>query len=237
MYASYSSSVFCYSSVINIAPRERLLDETIQDEDDEIVGLSETESSLLLQQQQHHQYLHPEDLPDLDSTSGGRGTTPDFFAISPGSGPSSFQGLLLAQGNVPQQQQSTESSSPKKKLKCRICGKEFSQLRNFKYHMSRHEGTQQFACRCPECGKFFNDKGYLSSHLKIHRNEKEYKCEWCNKSFNQRVAYNMHIRIHTGHKPHKCSFCSKAFSRKMLLRQHIRTHTGSFKFKQIKLNR
>ena len=120
----------------------------------------------------------------------------------------------------------SKGGKAKKKYKCEDCNKEFSQLRNFRYHRSRHEGTNQFACTCPICGKAFNDKGYLSSHLKIHKNAKEYKCEWCEKSFNQRVAYNMHVRIHTGHKPHQCHMCTKAFSRKMLLRQHLRTHTG-----------
>lgn len=35
--------------------------------------------------------------------------------------------------------------------------------------MSIHRGTKEFAAECPECGKSFNDKGYLSSHMKIHR--------------------------------------------------------------------
>lgn len=63
---------------------------------------------------------------------------------------------------------------------------------------SIHEGTKEFSARCPECGKVFNDRGYLSSHLKIHRDRKEYACPHCPKRFNQRVAYNMHLRIHTG---------------------------------------
>ncbi|XP_063379458.1 zinc finger protein 510-like [Cydia fagiglandana] len=109
---------------------------------------------------------------------------------------------------------------------CNECGKTFSQLRNFKYHMSVHRGTREFAASCAVCGKSFNDRGYLSSHMKIHRNRKEYKCSQCPKSFNQRVAYNMHVRIHTGVKPHVCPTCGKAFSRKMLLKQHQRTHSG-----------
>ncbi|KAJ8732037.1 hypothetical protein PYW08_014767 [Mythimna loreyi] len=109
---------------------------------------------------------------------------------------------------------------------CGECGKTFSQLRNFKYHMSIHRGTREFAATCTVCGKYFNDRGYLSSHMKIHRNRKEYKCTLCPKSFNQRVAYNMHVRIHTGVKPHVCEECGKAFSRKMLLKQHQRTHSG-----------
>ncbi|CAL8103980.1 unnamed protein product [Orchesella dallaii] len=115
---------------------------------------------------------------------------------------------------------------PKKKLRCGDCGKEFSQLRNYRYHRSRHEGSDQFSCTCPVCGKQFNDRGYLSSHMKIHRNAKEYRCEYCTKGFNQRVAYNMHRRIHTGHRPHQCEVCGKSFSRRMLLKQHMRIHTG-----------
>ncbi|XP_011506142.1 PREDICTED: zinc finger protein 554-like [Ceratosolen solmsi marchali] len=116
--------------------------------------------------------------------------------------------------------------SGEKPFRCTDCGKQFSQLRNYKYHRSVHEGTREFAASCPECGKCFNDRGYLSSHMKIHRNRKEYACAECGKSFNQRVAYNMHVRIHTGLKPHECEQCGKAFSRKMLLKQHLRTHSG-----------
>ncbi|XP_027853180.2 zinc finger protein 250-like isoform X1 [Aphis gossypii] len=113
---------------------------------------------------------------------------------------------------------------------CESCGKQFSQLRNYKYHRSVHEGTREFSGSCPECGKLFNDRGYLSSHMKIHRNRKEYECEYCTKSFNQRVAYNMHVRIHTGEKPHSCHHCGKSFTRKMLLKQHLRIHTGEKPF-------
>lgn len=85
-----------------------------------------------------------------------------------------------------------------RRYECTECGKGFSQLRNYKYHVSVHRGSKEFAAHCPECNKVFNDKGYLSSHLKIHRNLKEYGCPHCSKSFNQRVAFNMHVRIHTG---------------------------------------
>ncbi|KAB0797207.1 hypothetical protein PPYR_08201 [Photinus pyralis] len=119
-----------------------------------------------------------------------------------------------------------QKTDKQKPFKCQDCGKLFSQLRNYKYHRSIHEGTKEFSARCPECGKIFNDKGYLSSHLKIHRDRKEYACPNCPKRFNQRVAYNMHMRIHTGLKPHECPTCGKSFSRKMLLKQHQRVHTG-----------
>ncbi|XP_077289850.1 uncharacterized protein LOC143913740 [Arctopsyche grandis] len=118
------------------------------------------------------------------------------------------------------------SHASRARYRCDQCDKSFSQLRNYKYHVSVHKGTKEFAATCNVCGKYFNDRGYLSSHMKIHRNRKEYQCPHCPKSFNQRVAYNMHVRIHTGVKPHQCEACGKAFSRKMLLKQHARTHSG-----------
>ncbi|XP_037957877.1 zinc finger protein 2 homolog [Teleopsis dalmanni] len=124
-----------------------------------------------------------------------------------------------------------EKTHKSPRYECTDCGKGFSQLRNYKYHLSVHRGTKEFAAECSECGKTFNDKGYLSSHMKIHRNKKEYECMYCPKSFNQRVAFNMHVRIHTGVKPHKCSDCGKRFSRKMLLKQHMRTHSGEKPYK------
>lgn len=47
----------------------------------------------------------------------------------------------------------------KARYECEECGKGFSQLRNYKYHLSIHKGTKEFAANCPECGKMFNDKG------------------------------------------------------------------------------
>lgn len=79
-------------------------------------------------------------------------------------------------------------------------GKGFSQLRNFKYHVSVHRGTKEFAAKCPECGKIFNDKGYLSSHMKIHRNKKEYKCPHCVKSYVFLTFFNAYEKkTYSGH--------------------------------------
>jgi len=55
------------------------------------------------------------------------------------------------------------------RYRCDTCDKSFSQLRNYKYHVSVHRGTKEFAATCNVCGKYFNDRGYLSSHMKIHR--------------------------------------------------------------------
>ncbi|CRL01483.1 CLUMA_CG014387, isoform A [Clunio marinus] len=120
----------------------------------------------------------------------------------------------------------------KPKYECSECNKKFSQLRNFKYHMSIHRGTKEFAANCPECGKTFNDKGYLSSHLKIHRThsgEKPYKCSQpgCEKRFADRSNMILHNRLHSGVKPFACTLCPKRFSKKHHLGTHMNYHTGN----------
>ncbi|RZC43114.1 zf-H2C2 2 domain containing protein [Asbolus verrucosus] len=93
---------------------------------------------------------------------------------------------------------------------------------------SVHEGTKEFAAKCPECGKIFNDRGYLSSHMKIHRDKKEYACPHCPKRFNQRVAFTKkhhlktHINFHTGLKPYSCQKCGLAFSQSSNMRTHYK---------------
>ncbi|XP_053676337.1 zinc finger and BTB domain-containing protein 17-like [Anopheles nili] len=171
----------------------------------------------------HHHHLHHHHEPGT-AGSGGAGSTALCSLMYPDC---SYQCAICDKIFGTQDTlMSHEKSHKTPRFECEECGKGFSQLRNYKYHVSVHRGTKEFAAKCPECGKMFNDKGYLSSHLKIHRNKKEYSCPHCPKSFNQRVAFNMHVRIHTGVKPHKCNECGKRFSRKMLLKQHLRTHSG-----------
>lgn len=148
-------------SVINIAPRERLLQMEIQLQVDVDEtgghGLSpfppQIPSGRFGESPSH--YGHHGDLPQLGfeqqrhDTNCGIGNdnlspdpsstnSTDFFAISSGSvlsstaahspnrEPSSFQGLLLAQGIIPPQcDDGSGCSTLKKKLKCRDCGKEF----------------------------------------------------------------------------------------------------------------
>ncbi|XP_050094599.1 zinc finger protein 142-like [Anopheles aquasalis] len=176
----------------------------------------------------HHHHLHYHHPETADAIPGPSSAIPGHASVCTLMYPDcSFQCAICDKifGN-----QDTlmlnEKNNKTPRFECEECGKGFSQLRNYKYHVSVHRGTKEFAAKCPECGKMFNDKGYLSSHLKIHRNKKEYSCPHCPKSFNQRVAFNMHVRIHTGVKPHKCNECGKRFSRKMLLKQHLRTHSG-----------
>uniref|UniRef100_A0A1B0CN36 C2H2-type domain-containing protein n=1 Tax=Lutzomyia longipalpis TaxID=7200 RepID=A0A1B0CN36_LUTLO len=109
-------------------------------------------------------------------------------------------------------QSPSEKSHRATKYECEECGKGFSQLRNYKYHISIHRGTKEFAAHCPECGKMFNDKGYLSTI--------------CGKTFADRSNMTLHQRLHSGIKPFSCPLCPKAFTKKHHLKTHLNYHTG-----------
>ncbi|XP_010786381.1 zinc finger protein 236-like [Notothenia coriiceps] len=56
--------------------------------------------------------------------------------------------------------------------------------------------------------------------------ERPYKCSHCGKAFNQKVVLQTHMVRHTGEKPHLCMFCPASFSQKGNLHSHVqRVHS------------
>lgn len=68
------------------------------------------------------------------------------------------------------------------------------------------------------------DYTFNDSFLKANLGMKKYKCDRCGKSFNNRVNLYSHVKtIHLKKKDYQCSECEQAYSMKSYLDRHIRS--------------
>ncbi|XP_034279403.1 gastrula zinc finger protein XlCGF57.1-like isoform X2 [Pantherophis guttatus] len=121
-----------------------------------------------------------------------------------------------------------KSSANERPFACSVCGKRFQHRGNLVTHLRVHTGEKPFPCA--ECGKSFSQKGDLMRHLRVHTGEKPFECPVCGKSFCSKQTFVLHQRIHTGEKPFSCPECGKRFNRKANFVTHQKIHRGERPF-------
>ncbi|XP_077289236.1 uncharacterized protein LOC143913377 [Arctopsyche grandis] len=121
------------------------------------------------------------------------------------------------------------SDTKKKRHKCDVCLKTFTQRSSLSRHLKYHTGENLF--KCDVCSKSFISKSSLDVHMSIHTGIRPYKCDICFKSFTSKCHLCVHMSIHSGVKPHTCDVCLKSFTRISSLSRHLKSHTGDTPFK------
>ncbi|KAM3957669.1 uncharacterized protein ACR2FA_008381 [Aphomia sociella] len=116
-----------------------------------------------------------------------------------------------------------ESAHSKRQLKCQICFKPMKHYNDRIKHMSEvHNITHKFLC--PICGREYNIKHYLATHIRQTHGHKNKKCLDCGMAFITNHGLKKHMLKHTGEKAFICNLCNKSYARSYTLREHMRVH-------------
>ncbi|XP_054722491.1 zinc finger protein 189-like [Uloborus diversus] len=125
---------------------------------------------------------------------------------------------------------------------CMTCKKAFKNPLFYRKHMRQHA---EKALACHLCGKSFERKHHLQSHLAGHAQHQQqgkhpFQCQACGKRFGQKGHLTQHLKFHEKdffqkeppwrERPFECEICKKRFNIKSSLQRHMSCHTGEKPF-------
>lgn len=105
------------------------------------------------------------------------------------------------------------------------CPKMFRSKIGLIEHQAKHTGQHKYPCEI--CGKGFQIKSYLATHMKTHQSaDNAFKCTTCGLALKSKDALINHENRHLGLKPFGCTQCDQKFVSDTLRIAHERTHYG-----------
>ena len=123
------------------------------------------------------------------------------------------------------------------------CPKTFKTNSQLKWHLqtSAHLSNVDKPFKCQECGRGFQHRDGLKSHMLVHNDVKTFVCDQCpvNKVFRGKTAISLRdhkIRIHSGIKKYACKICSKPFNDNSACKRHEEIHANK-KYKCTQCNK
>ncbi|XP_077474210.1 uncharacterized protein LOC144087948 [Stigmatopora argus] len=105
---------------------------------------------------------------------------------------------------------------------CGVCGARADHPERMKAHLMTHNKGKA----CEACGKCFDSRRDLETHLRAHAGQKPFACAVCGKAFNYPHNLARHRRTHTGEKPYACAACGRRFADSSALKKHGAVHAG-----------
>ncbi|XP_041977426.1 zinc finger protein 888-like [Aricia agestis] len=138
--------------------------------------------------------------------------------------------LLRGRGRVNRQPATSDT------VRCEQCGIECDNFRAYAQHFRfQHPGCNRTLysgtdpAMCEHCGKIFQNKGQLRSHMALHTGGK-FECAECGKSFAHYTTLCYHRRKHEPDGGFDCPVCGKRFTCYSNRHRHIKhAHGGEEK--------
>ncbi|XP_058461589.1 zinc finger protein 69 homolog B-like [Malaya genurostris] len=119
----------------------------------------------------------------------------------------------------------TKISTPPKRAVCDVCGKAFNGRSALRSHMVFHDEDKRLECRI--CKKKFFKMYRLKDHMNSHSNVRGYNCQICGKAFFTKEILYKHTRSHdVNFRKYPCSICPMRFPHPYKLRSHMMVHTS-----------
>ena len=118
---------------------------------------------------------------------------------------------------------------------CEQCGKRYENKHNLTSHIKAHHEGVLY--QCPLCPKTFKDRTSRWQHKNlVHSTDEKYNCKYCRLRFGSESELRRHLPTHEVESQYACRHCGKKMAFKKSLLQHEMIHTGEKPFECVEEN-